>query len=452
MTDDPRVQELLDELLSSHATPEEVCASWPDLLPTVRNRWRQIRRLRSDLDALFPPADQPGRQATEGQGLPQIPGYEVEAVLGRGGKGIVFRARHLRLKRVVALKMLLDGAYATPQDRARFQREAEAVAGVRHPHIVQVYDVGEHESQLYFTMELVEGGSLAEKLTGTPQPRCQAAALIATLATAVHAAHQSGIVHRDLKPGNVLLTADGTPKISDFGLARRLESRAGLTQSGAPFGTPSYMAPEQARGKVRAMGPAVDVYALGAILYELLTGRPPFKGETPADTVLQVVSQEVVPPSRMNATVPRDLETICLKCLQKDSERRYSNAAALLLAALSGLLMIGAVRMLRLRSFPLAAMTAILAMVPWSPGWLIGLPFGIWACIVLGRPQVVEGFFSRDDRGVSPTTIARPRPVWAIAGQFLSLLRSMGGYMGQTMHKRQDREDDQLGGPSSIKT
>jgi serine/threonine-protein kinase len=329
MTDDPRVQELLDELLSSHATPEEVCASWPDLLPTVRNRWRQIRRLRSDLDALFPPADQPVPQPTEGQGLPQIPGYELEAVLGRGGKGIVFRARHVRLKRVVALKMLLDGAYATPQDRARFQREAEAVAGVRHPHIVQVYDVGEHESQPYFTMELVEGGSLAEKLTGTPQPRCQAAALIATLATAVHAAHQSGIVHRDLKPGNVLLTAEGTPKISDFGLARRLESRAGLTQSGAPFGTPSYMAPEQARGKVGAMGPAVDVYALGAILYELLTGRPPFKGETPADTVLQVVSQEVVPPSRLNATVPRDLETICLKCLQKDSERRYPSAAAL---------------------------------------------------------------------------------------------------------------------------
>ena len=178
-------------------------------------------------------------------------------------------------------------------------------------------------------MEFVEGGSLAEKLAGTPQPARQAAALVASLAEAVQVAHQGGIVHRDLKPANVLLAADGTPKITDFGLARRLEGGAGVTQSGVPLGTPSYMAPEQARGQTRAIGPAMDVYALGAILYELLTGRPPFQGETAACTIHQVVSQDPVPPSRLNFKVPRDLETICLKCLQKEPARRYASAAAL---------------------------------------------------------------------------------------------------------------------------
>jgi serine/threonine-protein kinase len=339
MTDDSRVEQLLDELLDSHATPEEVCGACPELLSVVRNRWRQMRRLRADLDALFPPPEVPSTKVDDfvpptsaptpplGTTLPQIPGYEVEAVLGRGGMGIVFRARHLRLNRLVALKMLLGGAYAGPQDLARFQREAEAEAGLRHPHIVQVHDVGEHDGRPYFTMELVEGGSLAHKLAGTPLPARQAAALLATLASAVQVAHEGGIVHRDLKPGNVLLAADGTPKISDFGLARRLEGGAGLTQTGITMGTPSYMAPEQARGQT-TIGPAVDVYALGAILYELLTGRPPFRGETPAETVLQVLHQEPASPSQLNARVPRDLETICLKCLRKEPERRYASGGA----------------------------------------------------------------------------------------------------------------------------
>jgi serine/threonine-protein kinase len=194
MNDDPRVQELLDELLDSHATPEEVCESCPELLPTVRNQWRQMRCLRSDLDALFPPPLEPGTgpqaplpQATA---LPRIPGYEVEAVLGRGGMGIVFKALHLRLNRPVALKMLLAGAYAAPRDLERFQREAEAEAGLRHPHIVQVHDVGEHDGRPYFTMEFVEGGSLAQQLAGTPQPAHQAAALVASLAEAVQVAHR----------------------------------------------------------------------------------------------------------------------------------------------------------------------------------------------------------------------------------------------------------------------
>jgi serine/threonine-protein kinase len=262
--------------------------------------------------------------------LPQIPGYEVEAVLGRGGMGIVFRARHLRLNRPVALKMVLAGAYAGPREKERFQRESEAAARLRHPNVVHVYNVGEANGRPYFTMELVDGGSLSQKLRGTPQPVHQAGQLVATLARAMQAAHECcGLVHRDLKPANILLAADGTPKISDFGLARRLEGGAGLTQSGVPVGTPSYMAPEQARGQTDAVGPAVDVYALGAILYELLTGRPPFRAATGAETMQQVISQEPAPPSRLNDQVPRDLETICLKCLHKEPERRYASAAAL---------------------------------------------------------------------------------------------------------------------------
>lgn len=328
MTNDPRVPQLLDELLASNATPEAVCKSCPELLPEVHKRWRRIRRLCADLDTLFPSHNEKA-PPTEGIDLPRIPGYEVEGVLGRGGMGIVFRARHLRLNRPVALKMVIGGTYAESRERARFQRETEAAAGLRHPNIVQVYDVGEVDGQPYFTMEFIAGPTLAQKLAATPQQVQQAARLVTTLAEAVQAAHTCGIVHRDLKPTNILLTDDGTPKITDFGLARRVTDAAGLTQSGFAVGTPSYMAPEQARGRVQAIGPEVDVYSLGAILYEMLTGRPPFRGETPAETVLQVMSQEPVPPSRLNISVPHDLETICLKCLSKEPSRRYRTAAEL---------------------------------------------------------------------------------------------------------------------------
>jgi serine/threonine-protein kinase len=334
MADEPRVQQLLDEIFDSARTPEEVCKEYPELLAEVRRRWQQMCQVEAELDALFPtPGLDPDAGTTgprqAGGVLPRIEGYEVQAVLGRGGMGIVFKARDLRLNRPVALKMLLAGAYAVPEERGRFLREAEAVAGLRHANIVQVHGAGDHEGRPYFTMEYVEGGSLAQALAGTPQPARQAAAQLSTLADAVHVAHQGGIVHRDLKPANILLTADGTPKIADFGLARHFDGGPALTLSGARVGTPSYMAPEQALGRVQMIGPATDVYALGALLYEMLTGRPPFRAETATETERQVIAEEPVPPSRLNARVPRDLETICLKCLHKDPQRRYVTAAAL---------------------------------------------------------------------------------------------------------------------------
>jgi formylglycine-generating enzyme required for sulfatase activity/Tfp pilus assembly protein PilF len=255
-----------------------------------------------------------------------VPGYYILDVLGHGGMGVVYKAVQLSLRRVVALKMIVAGSHSSPEQMVRFRSEAEAVAQLQHTNIVQVHEVGEHEGQPYFSLEYVGGGSLATRLAGSPQPPRQAAAMAETLARAMHFAHRHGIVHRDLKPGNVLLEEDGTPKITDFGLAKRLEGDSAQTRSGAILGTPSYMAPEQAAGRAKAVGPPADVYALGAILYEMLTGRPPFKAETAMDTIMQVVSEEPVAPSRLNRKVPRDLETICLKCLQKEPRKRYAGA------------------------------------------------------------------------------------------------------------------------------
>jgi WD40 repeat protein len=260
---------------------------------------------------------------------PVVAGYQILAELGRGGMGVVYQARQVGLNRLVALKMILAGAHAQAADLARFRTEAEAVAGLRHPHIVQIYDIGEQGGLPYFSLEFVEGGSLEGRLDGTPWLGPPAARLMEPLARAMHAAHQKGIIHRDLKPANVLLTAEGTPKVTDFGLAKRLDQDSGQTRTGTIMGTPSYMAPEQASGAKADIGPAADVYALGAVLYELLTGRPPFKAVTPLDTVLQVIQGDPVPPAQLNARVSRDLETICLKCLQKEPARRYASAEAL---------------------------------------------------------------------------------------------------------------------------
>ncbi len=330
MRGDPQVQGLVEEILESDCTPEEVCEDCPELLNAVRHRLRRVRALEAQVDSLFPSSESAPTPPLPPDGNPrQLPGYEVLSVLGRGGMGVVYKARHLRLNRIVALKMLLTGAYAGRRERARFQQEAEAIASLRNANIVQIHDVGDDEGWPYFTMELLEGGSLAHALSGTPQPARQSAATLATLAQAVHVAHQGGIVHRDLKPANILLTADGTPKIVDFGLARHLDAGPALTQSGTRMGTPSYMAPEQVIGKAGTIGPAADIYALGALLYEMLTGKPPFRGATATETERQVVHDEPVPPSRLNTKVPRDLETICLKCLSKEPRRRYPSAAAL---------------------------------------------------------------------------------------------------------------------------
>jgi WD40 repeat protein len=259
----------------------------------------------------------------------RVPGYEILRELGRGGMGVVYQARHERLNRLAALKMILYGGHAAEGDLARFRTEAEAVARLQHPGIVQIYEIGEHNGLPYLALEFCPGGSLLNRLDGTPLPPAQAARNVEALARAVHAAHQAGIVHRDLKPGNILLAADGSLKITDFGLAKKLDSSVGQTQTGAVMGTPSYMAPEQAAGLNKEIGPVTDLYSLGVILYELLTGRPPFKAATPLDTMMQQMHQEPVPPRKLQPQVPPDLETICLKCLQKEPGKRYASAADL---------------------------------------------------------------------------------------------------------------------------
>jgi WD40 repeat protein len=270
----------------------------------------------------------PGR-GSRAAALPDVPGYEILEELGRGGMGVVYKARQVALKRLVALKMIRAAGQAGAEDCARFAREAEAAARLQHPNIVPIYEIGSLEGRPYFALELVEGGSLDRKLAGTPLPDRQAARLVEALARAMAYAHERGIVHRDLKPANVLLAADGTPKIADFGLAKVLHDEAGQTQTGAVLGTPCYMAPEQAAGKTREVGPAADIYALGAVLYECLAGRPPFKAATTFDTLWQVRMEEPVPPSRLQPRVPRDLETVCLKALAKEPGRRYASAEAL---------------------------------------------------------------------------------------------------------------------------
>lgn len=328
-------------------------------------------------------ADAPPATLDQVAGLPQVPGYEVLELLGRGGMGVVYKARHRTLDRLVALKMVSAGDLASPETLERFRAEARAVASLQHPHLVQIYEVGEHAGRPYLAFEYVAGGGLDRHLSGEPCRAMSAARLIKTLAHTMHFAHSRGIIHRDLKPANILLaaidapgeeaasssagstlrssslgrrtsssrsgriaTTDGStvsgssggrspdeefgrPKIGDFGLAKQLEGDLAPTRTGAILGTPSYMAPEQAAGQNRLIGPATDVYALGAILYEMLTGRPPFRAPTVLETLDQVRSADPAAPRRLQPTIPRDLETICLKCLQKEPERRYQTAGAL---------------------------------------------------------------------------------------------------------------------------
>jgi eukaryotic-like serine/threonine-protein kinase len=268
--------------------------------------------------------------------MPKLPGFEILSELGRGGMGVVYRARQIALNRQVAVKTLLAGAHADAHERARFQIEAEAAAGLHHPNIVQIFEVGEHEGKPFFSMELIEDGTLKDRLLGRPQPPRESAALAQTLACAVQYAHECSIVHRDLKPANILLQVDsgetltfGTPKIADFGLAKILSGEMRHTRTSMLLGTPEYMAPEQTAASAEPVGPACDIYALGVLLYEMLTGRPPFTSALAVETLQLVRAGEPLSIARLQPRVPRDLQIIAHKCLQKDPSRRYASARAL---------------------------------------------------------------------------------------------------------------------------
>ncbi len=329
------------------ATPEELCHACPELLEELRGCLAAMAGIDAVLDDraatpeavpladadpdLTHPLAGPPRDHDRA-GLvhwPTFPGYEILEEIGHGGMGVVFKARQIALNRIVALKTILTHGAIREEQKRRFVQEAQAMALLQHPNIVQIHEIGESEGHPFLVMEYVPGVSLRERLAGKPSPPRQAAEMVAVLARAVQAAHEHGIIHRDLKPNNILLGPDGTPKICDFGLAKCLEGTADYTQTGQVLGTPSYMAPEQVLQAQGSQGPAVDVYALGILLYELLTGRPPFLADNPLDTLQLVTSQEPVPPRRWQPRTPGDLETICLKCLEKAPSRRYPSAQTL---------------------------------------------------------------------------------------------------------------------------
>ena len=277
------------------------------------------------------PGSRTGDSRSGGQVLERFGDYELIEVLGRGGMGIVYRARQIRLNRVVALKMIPHERLPGEAEIKRFRAEAEAAASLDHPHLVPIYEVGEHEGRHFYAMKLLAGGSLAERISNLQSQisNGEAATLLAIIARAVHHAHQHGILHRDLKPSNILLDEQGQPQVADFGLARRLDGDSSLTLTGGVVGTPNYMAPEQAEGKSRQLTTAADVWSLGAIFYQLLTRQLPFPADTPLETMRHAREVEPKRPSSIQARVDRDLETICLKCLEKEPQKRYGSAEAL---------------------------------------------------------------------------------------------------------------------------
>jgi serine/threonine-protein kinase len=330
---DERLAALLGQLTEARrcgksAEVNALARQHPDLADELRALWVAVQLAEEFAPARSaepPTVPQSGPAlASARDSLPrQFGEFTLLEEVGRGGMGVVYRARQASLHRTVALKLIQRG------ERARFQFEAEAAAKLDHPNIVPVYGVGEHDGQPYLCMRYVEGTTLARLVADHPLPPREAARYVAQIARAVHYAHENGILHRDLKPSNVLIDRGEQPYVSDFGLAKQVEGGPHLTATNDILGTPSYMPPEQASGQRGHLSPASDVYSLGAILYELLTGRPPFRAATPVDTLLLVLDQEPVPPRQLNPQVDRGLELICLKCLQKHADLRYASAAAL---------------------------------------------------------------------------------------------------------------------------
>lgn len=353
-TRDEILLELLERVLTSSRAGQmpdfaAVTATCPELEVELRELWATAM-LVSDLgsgsllsnkpDGI---EDQPAAAKSDAPpAFSSFGNFELEAEIGRGGMGVVYRARQLSPNRLIALKMILPGRMASADQIARFRAEADAAARLKHPHVVAVHEVGEIDGQPYFSMPLIEGTTLAKRLTAGPLPAREAAELLLPICRAVAEAHRHGILHRDLKPSNILIDSGGRPFVTDFGLAKQFSpaepSQTGsvdathlssLTATGAVLGTPSYMAPEQAAGQRGTIGPGTDVYSLGAILYAMLTGRPPFQAASPVDTVLMVLEQDPIPPRMINPKADADLELIALKCLQKPADLRYSSADAL---------------------------------------------------------------------------------------------------------------------------
>jgi serine/threonine-protein kinase len=340
---DERLAQILAELTDQFRKGQQpdletVARKHPDLAQELREVWPALV-LAEELakpaaeGAVSPPHPYPLSPEGRGEFLPGLPrtfgDYELLEEIGRGGMGVVYKARQRSLNRVVAIKMILRGDLASAADLARFRAEAESAARLEHPNIVPVYEVGECDGQAFFSMKCVEGTTLARLAATGPLPAREAARYLATICRAIDFAHRQGILHRDLKPSNVLIDRDGRPVITDFGLAKRVEGGASLTGTGAIVGTPNYMSPEQAAGSRGKLSPASDVYSLGTILYELLTGRPPFQAASPVDTLMLVLEQEPLLPRLLNRAIDRELEMICLKCLQKPADLRYASAAKL---------------------------------------------------------------------------------------------------------------------------
>jgi serine/threonine-protein kinase len=305
---------------------DEYLERFPEAARAIEGAFQEGR---DEETVAYEPTDPPAVLVGGEAGVNAFGDYVLLEEIARGGMGVVYKARQLSLKRIVALKMTLSGAFASESERERFRLEAEMAANLDHPNIVPIYEVGEHQGHHFFSMKLVEGTNLARQVGRlSDQPRA-VAEIVATVARAVDHAHQHGFLHCDLKPANILIDREGRPHVTDFGLAKRVEDVSALTASGAILGTPSYMAPEQASGGRSQLSPAADVYGLGAILYELLTLQPPFRAGTVMETVVQVLEHEPEPPRRLRPGVPGELETICLKCLEKAPKDRYPSAGAL---------------------------------------------------------------------------------------------------------------------------